>query len=225
MTKRRTTNLKTKNNQNCQKIELCGSSTTKELKKKHSSRLVGEVETGSQGREDGQCNRPGWARGQLVDWVVPHSRADKLGGTTGEQDRPHNRGFEWETKASKFLAVTTCGGCSSRKNYQPHRRIQWRDQQSPRMDTNPPTRISAPKRPNLLVGNGGSDWIGRRAERAALFPLGPSPTFSATVQWHGLPSPGKYLRIRLLLCNRQAEAKKKKIWPKWKNRPKLQKKN
>ena len=44
-TKRRTTtNLKTKNNQNCQKIKLCGSLTTKELKKKHSFRLVGGVE-------------------------------------------------------------------------------------------------------------------------------------------------------------------------------------
>ena len=32
-TKRRTTNLKTKNNQNCQKIKLYGSPTTKELKK------------------------------------------------------------------------------------------------------------------------------------------------------------------------------------------------
>ena len=47
-TKRRTTtNLKTKNNQNCQKIELYGSPTTKELKKKHSSRPVGGVEMGS----------------------------------------------------------------------------------------------------------------------------------------------------------------------------------
>ena len=42
MTKRRTTtNLKTKNNQNCQKTELYGSPTTKELKKKHSFRPVG----------------------------------------------------------------------------------------------------------------------------------------------------------------------------------------
>ena len=40
-TKRKTTNLKTKNNQNCQKAKLCGSLTTKELKKKHSFRLVG----------------------------------------------------------------------------------------------------------------------------------------------------------------------------------------
>ena len=46
--RRTTTNLKTKNNQNCQKIELYGSLTTKEFKKKHSSRPVGRAETGSQ---------------------------------------------------------------------------------------------------------------------------------------------------------------------------------
>ena len=40
-TKRRiTNNLKTKNNQNCQKITLNESPTTTELKKKYSSRLV-----------------------------------------------------------------------------------------------------------------------------------------------------------------------------------------
>ena len=42
--RRVTTNLKTKINQNCQKIELHESLTTKELRKKHSSRLVGGVE-------------------------------------------------------------------------------------------------------------------------------------------------------------------------------------
>ena len=41
-------NLKTKNNQNRQKIELYGSPTTKEIKKKHSSRLVRGAEMGSQ---------------------------------------------------------------------------------------------------------------------------------------------------------------------------------
>ena len=47
-TKRRTTtNLKTKSNQNCQKTKLYGSLTTKKLKKKHLSRLVGGEETGS----------------------------------------------------------------------------------------------------------------------------------------------------------------------------------
>ena len=53
-TKRRiNTNLKTKNNQNFQKIKLQGSPTAKDLKK-HSSRLVGGSETGSQGRKDTQ---------------------------------------------------------------------------------------------------------------------------------------------------------------------------
>ena len=36
--RRTTTNIKTINNQNCQKIKLYGSLTTKELKKKHSFR-------------------------------------------------------------------------------------------------------------------------------------------------------------------------------------------
>ena len=47
-TKRRiTTNLKTKNNHNCQKIKLYRSPTAKELKKKHSSRPVGGVKMDS----------------------------------------------------------------------------------------------------------------------------------------------------------------------------------
>ena len=46
-TKRRiTTNLKTINNQKCQKIKLHGTLTTKELRK-HSSRPVGGAEMGS----------------------------------------------------------------------------------------------------------------------------------------------------------------------------------
>ena len=53
MNRRTTTNLKTKNNQNCQKIELYGCPTTKELKKKHSSRLVGGEDTGSQAERTG----------------------------------------------------------------------------------------------------------------------------------------------------------------------------
>ena len=47
-----TKKLKTINNQNCLNIELYGSLTTKEWKKKHSSRLVGGVETGSWGGGD-----------------------------------------------------------------------------------------------------------------------------------------------------------------------------
>ena len=78
-TKRRTTtNLKTKNNQNCQKIELHESLTTKELKKKHSSRLVGGAEAGSQGGEDTR-------HGSGADWAIPHLCVDKPGGRTWER--------------------------------------------------------------------------------------------------------------------------------------------
>ena len=81
ITKRRTiTNLKTKNNQNCQKIELYGSLTTKELKKKHLYRLVGRAEDAQQGGNW----RTGWVRWWLADWVVPQLHADKPGGITGE---------------------------------------------------------------------------------------------------------------------------------------------
>ena len=32
----------------------------------------------------------------LVEWVVPHLHADKLGGITREQDRLHNPGFQYQ---------------------------------------------------------------------------------------------------------------------------------
>ena len=51
------TNLKTINNQNCQKSKLYGTLTTKELKK-HSSRLVGGAGTGSWGW--GLCGEDPW---------------------------------------------------------------------------------------------------------------------------------------------------------------------
>ena len=102
-TKRTTMNLKAKTNQNCQKIKLYGSPTTKELKKKHSSRSVGGVEMGSQGREDAQQGR-GWR-------THIYLHVDKPRGTTGERDRPPNPRFQCrEIKASEPLAIKTSGG-------------------------------------------------------------------------------------------------------------------
>ena len=81
--RRTTTNLKTKNNPNCQISKLHGNLTTKELKK-HLSRLTGGAETESQSGEDAwQGSRPGWARWPLPHQDVPHSHVDKPGGTTG----------------------------------------------------------------------------------------------------------------------------------------------
>ena len=85
-TKRRTTiNLETKNNKNCQKIELYGSPTTKELKKKHSSRL-GWRQAARVERAGGKAavGGLGHVRQKLVEWAVPHLCVDKPGGTTGE---------------------------------------------------------------------------------------------------------------------------------------------
>ena len=52
------------------------------------------IQTGRRGR-DGQ---PGQRRCEAKQWLedlgVLHSHAGKLGGTTGEQDRPHNPGFQ-----------------------------------------------------------------------------------------------------------------------------------
>ena len=82
-TKRRTTiNLKIKNNQNCQKNNLYGSLTTKDLKKKHSSRPAGGAgQAAGSERTHGKvvAGEPGvasWklAMGQPVD--------DRLGGPT-----------------------------------------------------------------------------------------------------------------------------------------------
>ena len=56
-----TTNFKTNINQKCQKIELYRSPTAKELKKKHSSRLVGGAEMGIQGGEDSWKGSSWWS--------------------------------------------------------------------------------------------------------------------------------------------------------------------
>ena len=152
ITKRRTiTNLKTKNNQNCQKIELYGSPTTKELKKKHSSRLVGGTEMGGQGKNDGQ-------QGSSWRTRVGKAAAGRQGSSWWTwQQTLQPRVPAQGNKASKPLTENICGGCGSGRNSQSHRRILWRDPQGPRGYTNPPTWESAPEGPNLLVGNGGSD--------------------------------------------------------------------
>ena len=116
---RTTTNWKTKNNQNYQKIELYGSLKTKVLKKEYSSRLVGgeERSTGAEGMQQGCGWRTWWVRQWLVDWVVPHLCVDKLGGTTGGQDRPHNPGFQCrETKPQNLWLQELVGIGTAREN-------------------------------------------------------------------------------------------------------------
>ena len=119
-TKRRmTTNLKTKNNQTCQKIKQYGSLKTKELKKKHSSKLVGGAEKGSWGGEDVQEGSD-WRSKQshiciLINWE------EQLGARQTAQPRVPVQA----NKASKPLTQKTCGDCGSGTNSQPHRRVHW----------------------------------------------------------------------------------------------------
>ena len=68
-------NLKTNKTQNCQKIELYGSPTTKDLKKPNPSRWVGGVDTQRRHRETRRCGVGGEAATVVVEWahMVPHS--------------------------------------------------------------------------------------------------------------------------------------------------------
>ena len=89
-----------------------------------------------------------------------------------------------EKKASKPLAVITCGGFSSGRNSQPHRRVHWRDPQGPRMYPKPPTWESTPEGPNLLVNIRGSDWKPAKSQATGTVP-------SQTPPPHTTPQPSK----------------------------------
>ena len=75
------------------KIKLCGSPTTEELKKKHSSRLAGGAERMHSKVATGG---PGWTRQQLEDWEVSHMCADnqeeQLGSKTDHATQGSNVG-------------------------------------------------------------------------------------------------------------------------------------
>ena len=87
-------NLKTKNTQNRQKIELYGSPTTKEIKK-HSSRPVGGVDTGSQvERTRGKVVAGG--RSEVADCGAGWEKLQLAGEAAagGQGDRPCNPDFQ-----------------------------------------------------------------------------------------------------------------------------------
>ena len=86
-TKRRTTtNLKTK--QELPENQTIWKSDTQGVKEETF------IQTDGRGRDRQLRWRGHVVRWRLVDWAVPHSHADKLGGTIGERDRQHNPGFQ-----------------------------------------------------------------------------------------------------------------------------------
>ena len=74
---------------------MYGGPKTKELKEKHSFRLVGEAETGSwKERTHDKAVTGGPDEAVAGGLGRRNSCADKPGGTTGEQDRLSNPGFQ-----------------------------------------------------------------------------------------------------------------------------------
>ena len=68
-------------------------------------------------RQPGQ--RGNMATPWLADQVAPYLHADKLRGTNGEQERPHNPMLQHgENNTSEPLAVKTHDACGSRRNCQ-----------------------------------------------------------------------------------------------------------
>ena len=82
----------------------------------------------------------------------------------------------WEKKASKPLAVKTCGGSTGVRNSQPHRRVCWRDPQYPRTYTNPPNKESAAEGSNVFVYLEGSGLKWSEGQASSIVPsLTPHP--------------------------------------------------
>ena len=99
ITIRITTNLKTKNTKNCQKIKLYGGPTTKDLKKPHLSRQIGGAETGNHVSKDTVWLERAVPHSHVVDKIGrdilgagdPSPRSDGAAqGSTARKIKPHN---------------------------------------------------------------------------------------------------------------------------------------
>ena len=110
--------------------------------------------------------------GQVADWTVPHSRADKPGGTTGVQDRQCKPGLQGrQNKASEPLAVKICGGC--RVGETASLIGEFVGETHSILETNPPTQNQHQKGLICLWVAGEVIKSGMRAEQVALFPPQP----------------------------------------------------
>ena len=137
---------------------------------------------------------------RLVEWAVPHLCADKLGGTTGEQDRLSNPGLQCREieprnlRLKKPVGVAAVGEAPSLTEEfvgETHRVLGCTQTHTP--------GNRHQKGPICLWVVGELTESQPRAQQVALFPLGPLPH----IQHHitvarGLPRPGKYLRLHPL---------------------------
>ena len=146
-TKRISTNLKTKNNQNCQNIELDGSLTTKDLKKKYSSRWVDGAEIGSWDGQDTvwwQWGSGGgrWQNRQSHFHVWPIKTREDTWGVSDPSPRPDSRAgssSDGKIKPHNFWLLKTSGCWGRVRNCQSPRRVHSKGPQCPGIYANPPT--------------------------------------------------------------------------------------
>ena len=152
------------------------------------------IQTGRRGR-DGQ---PGWrrctARQKLADLEGEAASDGPSGGQSrwgrcwwsgwshikGQINQEEQLGSEidFATQGSSTgqISLKTCGGCSSKRNSQPHRRIHWSGPQDLRMYTSSPIWESPPEGFNLLVFSGESGWKqGKTSASGIVLSLTPPP--------------------------------------------------
>ena len=136
---------------------------------------------------DGQLRWRGlMARHWLEDQVVPYSCTDKLGGKTGERDRPHNPGFQhreikpqnlWLKKTVGVKVVGEIPSLTGEFVGETHKVLE--------STQNHPPRDQHQKGPICLWVAGEVTKSQSRAKQAALFPLRTLPH----IQRHNRASP------------------------------------
>ena len=206
------------------KIELYGSPTTQEIKKKHSSRPVGGAETSTLGRKDSQQGSRWWTQPGGGLWNrVDKAAAGRQGsswGTRWQTSKP--RVPAWGHKASNHWLKTPVGveaaagetpGLTGEFIGETHSGLECAQAHLPANHHQ--------RGPVWLWVAEGVTEIRQRVEQVALLPIRPlshkqchrAATNVTLPRW----TP-KALPLYITGTPRQ------KKWPKWKNRSKLQKK-
>ena len=120
-TKRATTNLKTKNNQDCQKVKLWKSDN--QGVKEETFILTGRGRDGQAAGAESKRDKVVAGRVGGPTFVRGYTWRNNWGARQTTQHRVPVQG----NKASKPLTEKTCGCCDTGRNSQPHRRVCWGD--------------------------------------------------------------------------------------------------
>ena len=145
------------------------------------------------------------ARQQTVQ-AIPHSCADKPGGTMGEQDEPWNSGFHHGKLKRTPGSKKSVGAVVSARETPSLIRVCWGCPQGPKTYTNPPTCKSAPERAQSAGGRRGKAGEEPSKQHCSLSKS--SPTVSIPHSKDGCPTLTKTSGSTPLPRNRCIETKK-----------------